>query len=228
MAVEPLQQGLKAMGLTLTDRQIELLDEYLQLLSKWNKHFNLSAVRDTNAMISRHLLDSLSLQPLLQERIESVQTVLDVGTGPGLPGIPLAICFPDIRFVLLDSNGKKTRFVFQAAFTLGLKNIEVENCRAEHYQCHTQIDIVVSRALSSLADLVEKTRHLQGASQESLIWLAMKGMYPQAEIEALPEDIRVVAVNRVSIPFEPAQRHVLTLQKTTEKTMQAKGPESRQ
>ncbi|MDT8428038.1 MAG: 16S rRNA (guanine(527)-N(7))-methyltransferase RsmG [Pseudomonadales bacterium] len=219
-----LRQGLKTMGLSLTDRQIELLNAYLQLLSKWNRHFNLSAVRDPAAMVSRHLLDSLSLQPLLQDRIKTVHTVLDVGTGPGLPGIPLAICFPDIRFVLLDSNGKKTRFVFQAAFTLGLKNIEVENCRVEHYQSPAQIDIVVCRAFSSLADLIEKTRHLQGGSAgvanaaTAMIWLAMKGAYPKTEINALPEDIQLISVDRVSIPFDPAERHLLTLQKTSQAT----------
>ncbi len=209
-----LQSGLQKMGIGLTQQQQNQLLEYLELLQKWNKTFNLSGVKDPSAMVSRHLLDSLSLvefMPTAGTADQRRQTIIDVGTGPGLPGIPLAICFPDVDFILLDSNGKKTRFVFQAKVALGLSNVHVENCRIEHYQSPTQIDIVISRAFSSLAEMVNKTRHLQQQQSTKMRWLAMKGLSPDAESAALPAGVQVQKTLRVHIPGDPGERHIIDM-----------------
>ena len=209
-----LQSGLEKMGISLTPKQQYQLLEYLELLQKWNKTFNLSGVKDPSAMVSRHLLDSLSLHafmPTAETADQHRQTVIDVGTGPGLPGIPLAICFPDIDFILLDSNGKKTRFVFQAKVALALSNVRVENCRIEHYQSPAQIDIVISRAFSSLAEMVNKTRHLQQQKTTKMRGLAMKGLSPDAESAALPAGVKIQRTLRVHIPGDPGERHIIDM-----------------
>jgi 16S rRNA (guanine527-N7)-methyltransferase len=209
-----LEAGLEKMGISLSQRQQEQLLDYLELLQKWNRTFNLSGIKDPATMVSRHLLDSLSLYEFMPKAVpdNSIrQRIIDVGTGPGLPGIPLAVCFPDMDFVLLDSNGKKTRFVFQAKVALGLDNVSVENCRIEHYQSPTQIDIVISRAFSSLTEMVEKTRHLHQQPTTDLRWLAMKGLAPAAEIAELPEGVRVQRTLRVHIPGDPGERHIIDM-----------------
>jgi len=209
-----LRAGLEEMGISLTQRQQHQLLEYLGLLQKWNKTFNLSGVKDPAAMVSRHLLDSLTLYAFMPSETadQHRQTIIDVGTGPGLPGIPLAICFPDVDFILLDSNGKKTRFVFQAKVALGLSNVSVENCRIEHYQSPTQIDMVISRAFSSLAEMVDKTRHLQQRhSKINMRWLAMKGLSPAAELAALPAGVHVQRTLKMRIPGDPGERHIIDM-----------------
>lgn len=207
-----LSQGLERMGIVLSQDQQQALLAYLALLQKWNKAFNLSGIKDVPTMISRHLLDSLSLQPFIAAVDKEPARIADVGTGPGLPGIPLAICFPQHQFILLDSNGKKTRFVFQAILALKLDNVQVENCRIEHYQSPAQIDIVVSRAFSSLAEMVEKTAHLGAAGEAGQMrWLAMKGQYPAAEIASLPSIVRTGTIARTDIPGDPGERHIIEL-----------------
>lgn len=207
-AAHNLQRGLDELALVLGDRQKEQLLEYLDLLLKWNKAFNLSGVKDASEMLSRHLLDSLTLVPYMRGKL-----ILDVGTGPGLPGIPLAICFPDKDFVLLDSNGKKTRFVFQAKLQLGLQNVDVQNQRLEAFESNEPLDIIVSRAFSSLVDLVRMTRHLcNGAHRkDSVTIVAMKGVYPAEELAALPEDIVMTSANKVSVPGYTGERHIIEL-----------------
>src|SRR5690606_12332902 len=154
--MDSLQRGLAGMSLDLQPTAQSLLIDYVLLLDKWNKAFNLSAIRDPREMLPRHLLDSLTPVAAIRDyqstKGKEQLTILDVGTGPGLPGIPLAICFPQHRFVLLDSNGKKTRFVTQAIIELGLTNVTAENRRIESYQSGFQVDIVISRAFASLAD----------------------------------------------------------------------------
>jgi 16S rRNA (guanine527-N7)-methyltransferase len=208
-----LQQGLVEMGLDLSEGQQNSLIDYVHLLDKWNQAFNLSAVRDPREMVSRHLLDSLSLLPRLQQLSAGKNgfTILDVGTGPGLPGIPLALSLPDVNFVLLDSNGKKTRFVFQALLALGIKNVKVENTRIESYQSPGQLDIVVSRAFSSLADFAQGCEHLCGPDTRLL---AMKGLYPTEEISNLPAHWQHVDARAIDIPQCDAQRHIIELQLT--------------
>jgi len=208
-----LQHGLVAMGLDLSEVQQNSLIDYVHLLDKWNQAFNLSAVRDPQEMVSRHLLDSLSLLPRLQQLSAGKNsfTILDVGTGPGLPGIPLALCLPEVNFVLLDSNGKKTRFVFQALLALGIKNVKVENTRIESYQSPGQLDIVISRAFSSLADFAQGCEHL--CSPDTRL-LAMKGLYPTEELRNLPAHWQQVDARAIDIPQCDAQRHIIELQLT--------------
>ena len=211
---EKLQIGLDQLELTLSERQKTQLLDYLDLLNKWNKAFNLSGVKDSSEMLSRHLLDSLTLVPFING-----QRILDVGTGPGLPGIPLAICFPEKRFVLLDSNGKKTRFVFQAKLQLGLDNVEVQNTRIENFCSLEPVDIVVCRAFSSLADLINMTRHLSvrsggatelGAANPTKI-IAMKGQYPVDELASLPDGFKLKSAKKVDVPGSAVERHIIEI-----------------
>jgi 16S rRNA (guanine527-N7)-methyltransferase len=207
-----LAQGAAKLGADLTEQQSLRLMQFLALLNKWNKAFNLTAVRDPKEMLGRHLLDSLSLLPVLRikrsKRPSNAFTILDVGTGPGLPGIPLAICMPDTNFVLLDSNGKKTRFVFQACVELGLKNVEVKTTRIENYQSANQVDIVVSRAFASLKDFVESCHAVAGPNTRLI---AMKGLYPSEEIADLPSFWTVVGSQKIQIPGSEGARHFIEL-----------------
>ena len=208
-----LQQGLDDMDLSVDASQCKQLVAYVLLLDKWNKAFNLSAVRDPLQMISRHILDSLSLHSrfvTLQKNENHPLCVLDVGTGPGLPGIPLAICFPAMKFYLLDSNGKKTRFLFQSVLSLGLGNVNVENCRIESYQCPDQLDIVVSRAFSSLADFVSGC---EPVCRPTTRLLAMKGVYPVEELSDLPANWHLVHAERLDVPGCEGERHIVELMK---------------
>lgn len=202
-----LLAGLGLMELSLNDEQISNLLAYIRLLDKWNSRYNLSGITDLGQMVGLHLLDSLAIVRF----VESAEVVLDVGSGAGLPGIPLAIACPQTRFVLLDSNGKKTRFLFQAKITLGLSNIEIENCRVEHYQSKHQIDMVVCRAFSSIADVLAKTRSLQS---ENFTLLAMKGSYPHHEIEELPKDFELADAVALEVPGVGASRQLIKVQKS--------------
>lgn len=205
---EELRRGLEAMGLVLSPEQHAKLLEYLELLLKWNKTFNLSGIKDASGMLSRHLLDSLTLVPWI-----TGECILDVGTGPGLPGIPLAICYPEKKFILLDSNGKKTRFVFQAKLQLGLANIEVRNLRIENFKEPYPIDTIVTRAFSSLADLATLTRSfLQGGETGTTARiLAMKGQLPEEELATLPEFVTLGQTLKVTVPGCDGERHIIEL-----------------
>jgi 16S rRNA (guanine527-N7)-methyltransferase len=173
---------------------------FVRLLAKWNAAYNLTAVRDPQAMITRHLLDSLVLLPYLQG-----PRVLDIGTGPGLPGIPLAIARPDCSFTLLDANAKKTRFVTQAVGELGLKNVDVVQTRVENYRPVEKFDTLVARALSSIADMLTSARHLCAPGGR---FLAMKGVYPEEELAAIPADYVVSEVVALKVPGLDAARHL--------------------
>ncbi len=199
-----LQSGLKDLGLSLSQEQQGKLLEYLGLLLKWNKAFNLTSVRDPAQMLSRHILDSLTMVDYMQG-----SHILDVGTGPGLPGIPLAICFPEKQFGLLDSNGKKTRFVFQAKLQLGLNNVEAINARVESYQSDQPLDIIVSRAFATLEDMINVTKHLVVAEQTRLV--AMKGLYPEEELAAIPSGFVMTKADRVNVPGYIGERHIIEL-----------------
>lgn len=198
---ESFIEDAKKIGVSIDSSQLLLLTEYLQLLQKWNSHFNLSAISQSDEIIAKHLLDSLSVSPFLKG-----QTIADVGTGGGLPGIPLAIVNPDKKFILIDSNGKKTRFLFQVKVALKLANVEVENCRIEHFECQHKIDIVLSRAFASLSDMATKTQHLL---ENSGIMLAMKGRFPETEIAALPPGFKITETQKLEIPGEEGQRHLI-------------------
>lgn len=204
LSKKQLENGLRELGLVLSADQQKTLLDYLALLIKWNKAFNLSGVKDAGEMLSRHLLDSLTLVPYI-----AGNRVLDVGTGPGLPGIPLAVCFPEIDFDLLDSNGKKTRFVFQAAHQLGLRNVHVHNIRVEKFQTEMPVDVIVCRAFSSLQDLAALTRHLLVPAHTRIV--AMKGVYPEQELKELPVGIQTTRADRVSVPGYTGERHIIEL-----------------
>lgn len=191
------------MEINLADEKLDKLLQYHALLVKWNKAFNLTAVRDPLEMVTRHLTDSLSVLPYID-----VERLIDVGSGPGLPGIPLAICRPDLPITLLDSNIKKSRFQFQAKAELGLENVDVVHERVEKFIPEQPFDGVISRAFASIQDMLHWTEHL--CSDEG-IFLAMKGMYPVDELEQLPEQIKLRQNIRLNVPDTEGERHLLIL-----------------
>lgn len=190
------------MQLSLSDEQVDKLMAYLQLLVKWNKAYNLTAVKDPTEMVTRHLLDSLSLLPFIKG-----PRIIDVGSGPGLPGIPLAICSPDLDVTTLDSNGKKTRFQNQVKVELGLTNLTVINGRAE--QCDDEpFNEVVSRAFASMADMIKWTHQL---CLQNGVFLAMKGLYPTDELAQLPAGIELKASHSLNVAGTHGARHLMVL-----------------
>ena len=197
-----LAAGIAAMNLDIGEPQQQKLLAYLALLQKWNKTYNLTALRDEAKMVSHHLLDSLTLLPY----IRNAQTLADIGSGGGMPGIPAAICRPDLQMTLVDANTKKTAFLQQAAIELGLDNVPVFAGRVENL--HQTADIVTSRAFAELADFVSLTRHLL---HENSIWAAMKGAYPQDELFRLPENVEAYQTDRLSVPMLDAERHMVLL-----------------
>jgi len=165
-----LVSGLESLNLFLSADKIEQLLDFIKLIEKWNKAYNLTAIRNREDMVRLHLLDSLTIVPFIEGK-----SVIDIGTGAGLPGIPLAIYFPEIAFTLLDSNAKKTRFVQQAILELKLKNVSVCHNRVEQYHPEKSFDMVITRAFAGLSDIVELTAHL--LSKDGVL-LAMKGQTP--------------------------------------------------
>ncbi|WP_311968332.1 16S rRNA (guanine(527)-N(7))-methyltransferase RsmG [Pseudomonas baltica] len=204
---EELSTGARSLGIELSEQQHAQLLGYLALLIKWNKAYNLTAVRNLDEMVSRHLLDSLSILP----HIGDSPSWLDVGSGGGMPGIPLAIMFPEKQVTTLDSNGKKTRFQTQVKLELKLDNLQVVHSRAENFQPAQPFAGIVSRAFSSLEDFANWTRHL-GDGQTR--WLAMKGLHPADELVALPADFHLDSENALAVPGCQGQRHLLILRRT--------------
>lgn len=198
-----LAQGIATLGIALDATQQERLLAYLALLVKWNQAYNLTAIRDPLEMVTKHLLDSLAVLPHLHGT-----QVLDVGSGAGLPGIPLAIADPGREFTLLDSNGKKTRFLLQAKGELRFSNLSVVHSRLEQYRPGQLFDTVTARAFASLADMTAGTAHLL-APGGSL--LAMKGEYPQEELDALPPGFVVREIIALTVPGLEAQRHLVRI-----------------
>lgn len=196
-----LQQGLAALGLELMPEQQRKLCDYLALLQKWNRAYNLTAVRDPAELVPRHLLDSLAVLPFLQGA-----RVLDVGTGAGLPGIPLAVAYPDRTFTLLDSNGKKTRFVQQAKIELDLTNVTVVQARAEAYQPKQLYPMIVTRAFAALPQIWEWVAHLL---EPGGLLLAMKGAVPEVEVAELTAQGVSVEIRPLAVPGIDGQRHAL-------------------
>lgn len=198
-----LSAGLSLLGLKLSDAQQCLLLDYVALLQKWNKVYNLTAVRDPENMLYQHLLDSLAVLPYVGNG-----RLLDVGTGGGLPGVVLAIARPELDITLLDSNQKKTTFLRQASIELGLKNVRVECIRVDDYQPVTPFDMVISRAFSELAEFVRLSARLCRAGG---VLLAMKGVYPHDELAQLSEKFQQIDVVSLDVPGLEAQRHLVIL-----------------
>jgi 16S rRNA (guanine527-N7)-methyltransferase len=204
---QDLETGLRELNLNCSPLQLEKLLKYLELLQRWNKAFNLTAIRDPLQMVRLHLLDSLAIHPYVQ----GLKSIIDVGTGPGLPGIPLAILNPEINFTLLDSNGKKTRFLFQAINELKLTNASEINHRVEVYQPNQLFDAVISRAFSSISDMLNQCDHLVS---DQGCFLAMKGKKPDSELSQMSKAYKVIEVSEVNVPLIDSERHLIKIIKT--------------
>ena len=178
-----------------------VLMRYLYQLERWNTVYNLTAVRRIDDMVSRHIFDSLAVQPYLHG-----QWILDVGSGAGLPGIPLALINPQRQFCLLDSNTKKTRFLTQMTIELSLNNATIAACRIEQHCPHSYYDTVISRAFASLSEFAALAGPFCAPGGRLL---AMKGTYPEDELESLPAAYRVMAVYRLEVPGLDAERHLV-------------------
>ncbi|EBU8906591.1 16S rRNA (guanine(527)-N(7))-methyltransferase RsmG [Salmonella enterica subsp. enterica] len=198
-----LSRLLADAGISLTDHQKTLLVAYVDMLHKWNKVYNLTSVRDPNEMLVRHILDSIVVAPYLQG-----QRFIDVGTGPGLPGIPLAIVLPDAHFTLLDSLGKRVRFLRQVQHELKLENITPVQSRVEAYPSEPPFDGVISRAFASLNDMVSWCHHLPG---EKGRFYALKGQLPGDEIASLPDNFSVESVEKLRVPQLEGERHLVII-----------------
>jgi len=209
MTAEAVQRILRfeieSLGYALPEAALPSLVEFIQLLEKWNTVYNLTSVRDKAQMVYRHILDSLVISPFLQG-----EAILDVGSGAGLPGIPLAIVNPDCQFTLLDSNQKKTRFIQQAVGELGLTNIEVITERIEDFQSKRPYDTVTARAYSAIENLIKGVDHL--LHDQSVI-LAMKGTYPIAELENIPSAYHVENIEKLQVPGLDADRHLVIIKR---------------
>lgn len=202
---EKLKAGLRELNLILPGTAQQKILAYLQQLHKWNQSYNLSGIKNIDEMMTFHILDSLAMASHIEGEL-----IVDVGTGAGLPGIPLAIFFPDKKFILIDSNSKKTRFIFQTASLLELPNVQVIHKRIEDYECQQQVDIVTSRAFSSLADFVNSSQHLLQAQGK---FLAMKGQVPLEEIAALPPEFSVIAIHPLNVPGTQISRHLIDIRR---------------
>lgn len=196
-------EGSERLGISLTAEAVARLVAYLALLERWNRAYNLTAVRDPEAMVIRHLLDSLSILPWVEG-----PRVLDVGSGAGLPGIPLAVARPNCQFCLLDSNGKRTRFLTQVAAELQLTHVDVVRGRVEDYRPAVLFNSVVSRAFATLADMVADAGRLCVPNGRLL---AMKGVFPDDELARLPPGYVVVGVYPLHVPNLEAERTLVHL-----------------
>lgn len=191
-----------------SEKKVRLLAQYIGLLNKWNKAYNLTAVRDPEEMVQKHIIDSLSILPVLTKALaqQNKPTLVDIGSGAGLPGIPLAIAQPKWSLTLVDSNSKKTGFLNQVKQELELNNVAVINARAENIK--QTYDAIVCRAFASLSDIVELTKGLW--HEETALW-AMKGKYPDEELRQLPKSYRVSATYPLDVPGIAAERHLLKI-----------------
>ena len=205
-AEDRLEKGLQQLGLELSAQTQQKLLDYLQLMLKWNRAYNLTAIRELDSMVIRHLLDSLSILPFIKS-----SPILDVGTGPGLPGIPLALCMPDYQFVLLDSNGKKTRFLTQCKIDLKLENIDIIHSRVEDYRPDFGFEIITCRAFAALNTILDRTQHLLTSTTRVL---AMKG---RDELPELAEGFEQQAAYQLQVPWLNEDRQLIEIKATTKK-----------
>ena len=198
-----LSRLLDKAGISLSDHQKNQLVAYVDMLPKWNKAYNLTSVRDPNEMLVRHILDSVVVAPYLEGT-----RFIDVGTGPGLPGIPLSIVRPEAQFTLLDSLGKRVRFLRQVQHELKLDNVQPVQSRVEDFPAEPPFDGVISRAFASLTDMVQWCHHLPG---EKGRFYALKGQLPDDEISQLPVEFSVESVIKLRVPELEGERHLVLL-----------------
>lgn len=208
MLKQKLTQLIAKTDLTVTDSQIDKLIGYVELLHKWNKAYNLTSVREPEKMLVKHILDSLVVSPHLQQCKHINNRFIDVGTGPGLPGIPLSIINPDLEFTLLDSLGKRVRFMKQVKHELELDNISPVQSRVEEFQ--GEFSGILSRAFASISDMVNWSHHLLAKDGR---FLALKGQLDQEEIEALPNFVKVEYSDELKVPELDGERHLVVLTK---------------
>lgn len=201
-----LKQGLQALPVTLTDAQIDQIIAYLALLVKWNSVYNLTAVRDPKEMVKLHLLDSLSAVHAFTE----AKNILDVGSGGGLPGIILAIAYPEAKVSMIDTVSKKTAFLTQVKAELGLRNVTVHTGRVELLKVAQLFDVITSRAFSELNNFINWSGHLLAGDGQ---FIAMKGVMPQEEIDRLPAGWAVTKVEPLIVPSLDAERHLVTIKR---------------
>ncbi|MEH2922083.1 16S rRNA (guanine(527)-N(7))-methyltransferase RsmG [Samsonia erythrinae] len=199
-----LDSLLNTSGIVISDKQKNLLIQYVDMLNKWNKAYNLTSVRDPQQMLIRHIMDSIVVEPYLDGR-----RFIDVGTGPGLPGIPLAIVRPDSHFTLLDSLGKRVRFLRQVQHELQLENITPVQRRVEEFPAEPPFDGVISRAFASLQDMINWCRHLP--ARPAGRFYALKGVIPEEELSDLPQGVVLDRVVRLSVPELEGERHLVVL-----------------
>lgn len=201
-----LRTGLADLGLEHDDRVVDALARYAELLLKWNRVYNLTAIRRPEEVLTHHLLDSAALSPLIDRFAPGAETLLDVGCGGGLPAVPTAVLRSALQVTGIDAVGKKAAFVNQAAIELGLRNLRAVHGRVE--KLRGVWDVVASRAFASLTDFVTLTRPLVAPGGR---WLAMKGVMPDAEIRALPAWVHVEAVERMTVPGLGEDRHLVVI-----------------
>ncbi len=201
--VAQLKKLIAQSDLNVSDDQITLLVAFVERIHKWNKAFNLTSVRDPQAMLVKHIMDSIVIAPFL-----SGKNFIDVGTGPGLPGIPLAIMRPDCHFVLLDSLGKRVRFMKQMEFELKMPNIEPVHSRVEEFNPVEKFDGVLSRAFASLKDMLHWCQHLVDSKGK---FLALKGVLPEEELANLSDDFKHIETDKLVVPALEGERHLVTL-----------------
>ena len=200
-----LASGLEALSLDLSDLQQQQLVDYVMLIDKWNKAYNLTSVRDPKQMMVKQILDSLAIVPHLIG-----DNIIDVGTGPGLPGMPLAIAFPEKKFTLLDSLGKRVRFMTQCVHTLKLENVTPVQSRVEAHNGEVPYDVVLSRAFASLKDMLHWCQHLVDSEGQ---FLALKGQFPQDEIDEVSDYFHVIRTENLTVPNLVGERHLVWLKK---------------
>ena len=200
-----LQDCLANTTLEVSNEQQVLLIKFVLMMDKWNKAYNLTSVRNPRQMVIKHIVDSIVIAPYLDQ-----QNYIDVGTGPGLPGIPLAIMLPQKHFVLLDSLGKRVRFMKQAGFELGLQNIEPVQSRVEQYHSDLRLNGVLSRAFASLKDMLHWCQHLVDSDG---VFLALKGQYPAEELAQLPENFHLQESIELKVPGLEGERHLIKIKK---------------
>ena len=206
---EMLARGLEGLGLPSDERTVTLLGCFADLLLRWNRTYNLTAIREESEVVTHHLLDSAALVPMIAKIAPEAKTLLDVGSGGGLPAVPTALLRPDLSVHAVDTVKKKVTFLQQAQIELGLKNFRAHHARVENLRL-SPFDVITSRAFASLADFTSLTEHLL---KPSGLWLAMKGVVPEEEIAALPGFVRVREILPMTVPGLHESRHLIVMER---------------